>query len=197
MIGRPHAEEHIWRPIALRPELVGYPGAATLNHVQIGNQSGYVDLILLPVRGPKKLVLIEAKSTRDRRSSADVIGQLLKYYSHALDLAEEGLRALRKAALASENKRVSRLLSIRHVMKATSLLEAGALAGAGQRIQPDAIQLLVALDQNAGKLEPRLVKTAAVLSEGHQVPIGVVIVVDDNHVVWRYPESSGRADCAG
>jgi hypothetical protein len=71
-------EKHIWGPIAEQPALIGFPGAEPLNHVQLGNQSGYADLILLPTNGLRKLVVIEAKNATDRRSSADVIGQLLK-----------------------------------------------------------------------------------------------------------------------
>lgn len=190
MSNKRYAEEHIWRPIAEKPELLGYPGAAALNHVQLGNQSGYIDLILLPPQGPKKLVLVEAKSARDRRSSADVIGQLLKYYAHALDLTATSLEAFKRAAVsASGVGRDSRLLSFKQVFGADTLRKAQEKAMVGARLEPQDLHLLVALDQDARKFEPRLLKVAAVLSDRHQVPIGVV-TVSGGHVTWRY--SSGH-----
>jgi hypothetical protein len=73
-IQRPYAEERIWRPLADRPNCLGdgYTGAIPLHQVQLGDQSGYADLILLlPHRDPEKLVVVEAKHARDGRSSAD------------------------------------------------------------------------------------------------------------------------------
>jgi hypothetical protein len=45
---RPDAEEAIWRPIGLNHEALAFLGASALNHCQLGNQSGYVDLVLFP-----------------------------------------------------------------------------------------------------------------------------------------------------
>lgn len=177
-------EEHIWGPIARNPDLVGFGGALALNHVQLGNQSGYADLVLLPVAGPKKLVVIEAKNASDRRSSADVIGQLLKYYAHALDLGPVGIEALRVAARAA---RTSPQLSFKQVLGVRSSSDAEARCRASGTLRPEDLQLLIALDEDARRFEPRLFKTAAVLCERHQIPIGVV-VVSPRGVEWRYRE---------
>ncbi len=172
---RPYAEAEIWSPIAQQPDTIGYPGALTLHHVQIGNQSGYVDLLLLPTTGPKQLVLVEAKSAGDRRSSADVIGQLLKYYVHALDLGSSGLEALKRVARENLARgRPSRLLSFKYILKAGGL-NAGAH---GRLLEPGEIELIVAVDRNAPKFASRLLKTARVLRQKHEIPLGVVVVTD-------------------
>jgi len=176
MSPKPHAEESIWRPIFMKPDLVGYPGAAALHHVQVGDQSGYVDLILLPRTGPKKLVLVEAKRARDRRSSADVLGQLLKYYAHALDLGDSGVELLQEAA--QRDRRKGRLLSFKE-------LTHGVTPRGGQ-LDPRKLDLLVALDYAAPKIGPRLVKTATVLRELHGISVGVLVVESRSRVTWIY-----------
>jgi hypothetical protein len=174
---RPYAEDHIWRPLAQRPRHLGHPSALSLHQVQIGNQSGYADLLVLPQTGPTKLVVVEAKRAGDRRSSADVVGQLLKYYAHALDLGSDGLAAL--TAFAREARRTGvrpRLLSFKQVLGTRSLKEAQKRAARGAPLKPRNLQLVVALDADARKFEPRLLKIAALLCTRHCIPIGVIVV---------------------
>jgi hypothetical protein len=189
---RPYAEEHIWHPIAVRP--LGYRGAVALHQVQIGNQSGYVDLILLPKGGQKKLVLVEAKRADDRRSSADVVGQLLKYYAHALDLGSDGLRAFLKCA---HGERPSRLVSFKRALECASLSEAQARAGAGVPLRADDIQLVVAVDRDARKFAPRLLKIVRLLHGRHRIPIAVALV-DGDRPRWLHSQPMERDhDAAG
>lgn len=198
-IDRPYAEERIWRPLAERPNCLGqgYAGAVALHQVQLGDQSGYADLILIPRRGAKKLIVVEAKHARDRRSSADVIGQLLKYYAHALDLGAAGLAAYTTCARkARRRRRLSRLLSFKAVLGCASLEEAKEKAVRGAHLRPKDIQLLVALDMDARKFAPRLLKTVRLLRRLHDIPLGIVVVAK-GRAAWLCPVSRNRANSAG
>ena len=173
---RPYAEEAIWRPIGLNPEALGFPGASALNHCQLGNQSGYVDLVLFPRNSPR-IVLVEAKRVDDSRSAADVVGQLLKYYTHALALGSEGIEVLRKAAAKwGCGDRPSRLLSLKWLFDAGSLDAAQVQAGAGKTLLPQDIGLVIAVDAIAPKLEPRLLRAVAALEKHHGLSIGIAVV---------------------
>jgi hypothetical protein len=192
---RPYAEQAIWGAVAKAPQCLGrdYSRALAIHQVQLGNQSGYVDLILLPRGGGKKLVIVEAKHARDRRSSADVIGQLLKYYAHALDLGAAGLASFMACAQDGERgRRASRLLSFKAVMKCHSLKAAAEKARNGARLRSSDVQLIVAVDTNAAKFTQRLLKVADLLRTAHGVPIGVV-EVGKSTTRWLCPakESAG------
>jgi hypothetical protein len=188
MTEKPHAEEAIWRPISENPEALGFPNATALNHLQMGDQSGYIDLVLFPAEGPS-LVLIEAKHAADSRSAADSVGQLVKYYTHALSLGSDGLAILRTTATASRSgSRPSRLLSLKSIFAAGSQAEAQTRAGAGMPIRPQDVALVIAVDQVARKFEQRLFRTVEALDHHHGLSIGVAVVQDGRprwHRPWR------------
>jgi hypothetical protein len=173
---RPYAEEAIWGPIADRPAVLGFREAVGLHHCQLGNQSGYVGLVLFP-KHKYRLVLVEAKRAADSRSAADVVGQLFKYYTHALALGHEGVKGLREgAAKWGGSQRPSRLLSLKQLFGARSLSEAQDQARKGQPLLPRDIGLVIALDAVAPKLEPRLFRALDALWEHHRLSIGVAVV---------------------
>lgn len=188
---RPYAEEAIWRPILEFPECVGFPGAIGIHQVQLGDQAGYVDLaLILPPSAGLRLVLVEAKRTANRASSADVVGQLLKYYAHALNLGPPGLKAL---AAAAARPRPSRLVSFRDVMGTKSLKAAGeAACETGARLQPAEIGLVVALDRTATKLKPRLELIADVLDRHHGISIGICSI-ESGRPAWVREPGAMRA----
>jgi hypothetical protein len=189
-IDRPYAEEHIWLPIERNPALIGYANALALHQVQVGNQSGYVDLVLLPPNSDTKIVLVEAKRVEDSRASADVIGQLLKYYAHALQLTSNSVERYRHFATHSaKHGRPSRLISLRTVFGATSLQAAQDEASQGEKLTPNNIALVIALDAYAPKLASRLIEAAKALHNHHQIPLSV-IVVRESEAHWLFPNST-------
>jgi len=64
---RPYAEESIWRPIAQDPSKLGLRGAIALNHLQLGDQAGYIDLVLFPRAG--------SRSSLSRQSAQEMLGR--------------------------------------------------------------------------------------------------------------------------
>jgi hypothetical protein len=186
--GLPYAEEAIWRPIGRNPEALGFPGATALNHISLGDQGGYVDLALCPRSSPS-IVLIEAKRSGNPGSAADVVGQLLKYYTHALALGSEGIDVLRKQAVRwGCDDRPSRLLSLKWLFDAPSLEEAQVRASAGKALRPQDVALVVAVDAVAPKFEPRLFRAVEALEKHHGLCIGVAVVHASGprwHREWR------------
>jgi len=184
---RPYAEERIWKPLALDPGLLGFPGAVALYQAQIGNQSGFVDLVLFPSQRTK-VVLVEAKRAADGRAAADVIGQLLKYYTHALNLGQAGVERMRNLASDLSHGRVlrSRQVSLKSLFNAKSSVSAQEEAAAGDQLHPADIELIVALDDDAPKFQPRLIASSETLSRWHYIPLSVVIVPGDGSVKWRF-----------
>jgi len=77
---------------------LGYADALCIRRVRMGRGFGEVDLMLLPRRGPHRLVLVEAKLGKSPDARAKVIGQLLWYYAGALALGTQGLNLLRQFA---------------------------------------------------------------------------------------------------
>lgn len=189
---RPHAEEAIWRPIAERSDELGFAGSTALNHLQLGHQSGYVDLVLFPKAGPS-LVLIEAKHADDARSAADSVGQLLKYYTHALALGSDGLIALRTVATqSSAGDRSSRLLSLKSIFGTRSQSEAQVRAGAGVPLTPEDIGLVIAVDHVAPKFDQRLFRSVAALDRYPGLSIGIA-VVQNGRPRWHRPWHPSRS----
>jgi hypothetical protein len=189
---RPYAEEAIWWPIAADPASLGFPGAAAIHQVQVGDQGGYVDLVLLPQSAPA-IVLIEAKRAGDARSAADVVGQLLKYYTHALAMGMEGVTEMRKMALMCQSgHRPSRLMSLRALFQAKSQEEAGNRACAGRILRPPDVGLVIALDSDARKFERRLFSSVAALDQHHGLSIGIAMLADGKPR-WHRPWTPNRS----
>lgn len=80
--------------IMRRPDKLGYPGALSIRNWRVALTCGRVDVGLLPSKGPKKLVLVEAKSFNAPDAASKVVGQLLMYYAGALTLGSKGVACL-------------------------------------------------------------------------------------------------------
>lgn len=192
MLTNPHAEQDIWLPIAEHPEHLGFSGASSLHHIQLGDQSGYLDLALFPPDGPK-IVLVEAKRAVDTRSGADVVGQLVKYYTHTLALGAGGLDALRSGARRwGGAARPSRLLSFKTLFGVRTQAEATARAGAGEPLRAEDVALVIALDALAPKLEHRLFRAVEALDRYHGLSIGIAIV-DGSRPRWHREWTPSRS----
>ena len=170
-------EAAIENAIMASPEAIGFPGALAIRRCRVAEPCGLVDLILLPIEGRTRLVLIEAKATAAQDASAKVVGQLLMYYAGALMLGTEGLAFLRRyAEQHSERSRSTTKISPKAL---TGGLSPGPTAWAamyaGTRIAPDQIQLFIALD---GEPHRAFVPTLRVLSEHHGLLIHYCVVRD-------------------
>ena len=143
------------------------------------------DLILLPVAGPIKLVIIEAKARASTDAAAKVVGQLLMYYAGALMLGESGLRFLRE--YAANNTERARSLTKISPKALTGGLSPGDRAWramyAGPCLRPEEIALFVALD---GGSHRALAPTLTALSKHHGLTIGFC-VVEARRVDCRIP----------
>jgi hypothetical protein len=55
-------EGTIENAIMAHPEELGFPGALSIRNWRVAPDSGLLDIVLLPVDGPVRLVLVEAKA---------------------------------------------------------------------------------------------------------------------------------------
>jgi hypothetical protein len=79
-------EKEIEKILMDNTDLLGYPRAEVMRNVVFVPGRGRADVILLPANGLHRLVLIEVKRASASDAGDKVIGQLLKYYAHALTL---------------------------------------------------------------------------------------------------------------
>jgi len=68
----------------------GYGDSVFIRRYRMGRGYGVVDVALLPLKGPHRLVLIEAKQSVTQDVTSKVIGQLLMYYAGALCVGARG-----------------------------------------------------------------------------------------------------------
>jgi len=151
----------------------------------VGRGFGIVDVMLLPLRGPHRVVLIEAKKASSMDASSKVIGQLLLYYVGALHLGLQGLRNLRK--FAAEHVRSARSTKPKLLKTLTGGISPPDAAWQemqkGRKLKPKQIRLYIALDA----LPPAgLVSALTVLASEHSLNIGVVsVLARDNIEIWN------------
>jgi hypothetical protein len=142
------AETLIENAIISNPDKLGFPGALAIRRCRVAEPCGLIDLILLPVTGRKRVVLIEAKASNAPDSASKVVGQLLMYYGGALMLGSDGIEILRTFAEQHREKAI-----------ATTKISPKALTGGltpakqawdkmyrGTPIKPEEIQLFIALN---------------------------------------------------
>jgi len=145
-----------------------------IRRVLLYRHAGVVDLALLPKRHKHKLVLVEAKHFANVEAGEKVIGQLLKYYSFALRLGDNGLRLLREFAETKTE-------IARSVKKTTPQQLCGGIyrdlamhqMELGRKIKPQEIKLFVAVD---GEVEKSLHEIVSTLRTHHKLNIGIIRV---------------------
>ena len=168
------------------PHVIAFRSAQVLRNCRVSLETGRVDLVLLPKSGPKRLVLVEAKSSASHDAASKVIGQLLMYYSGALQLGYTGLEALGR--YERENKIFAR---------STSTISPKALSGGisppekafdylyrGKKLQPKDIALFVAID---GSPHRALKPTIQSLYRIHQIDIGLIVVEGKRKIMTWHP----------
>lgn len=158
------------------PEALGFPGAFGIRNVRVAPHCGRIDVMLLPVAGPRRLVLVEVKHSDAADAASKVIGQLLMYYAGGLQIGARGLELLRRFATNRDAAR-------RHGTKSPKQLSGGLsppskawdLLQSGERLEPGEIALYIAL---TGLPRPALRDAVAALRDHHGLTIGLVIVQD-------------------
>ena len=58
------------------PDELGYPGARSIRNWRVALTCGRLDVGLLPIKGPKKLVLVEAKCVKAPDAASKVVGRI-------------------------------------------------------------------------------------------------------------------------
>jgi hypothetical protein len=149
-----------------------------------------LDVGLLPIKGPKKLVLVEAKCVKAPDAASKVVGQLLMYYAGALTVGSEGLTCLQ--TFADKNcARCSKGLACRShpadkkCARDTSKKSLVRLAGlgptdaawekmkSGKLLLPHQLRLFIALDDKPHKFLRAMLRA---LQRNYGLSIGLVIV---------------------
>jgi hypothetical protein len=172
------------------PDELGYPGARCIRNWRVALTCGRVDVGLLPIKGPKKLVLIEAKSARAPDAQSKVVGQLLMYYAGALTLGSQGLACLRafadkKCARCSQGLACRSPRADKQCARDTSKKALIRLAGlgptetawkklsGGKLLLPRQLSLYIALDDKPHEF---LREMLGALRRDHDLSIGLIIV---------------------
>ena len=165
--------------IISRPEVLGFPEANAIRNFRLADDSGAVDVVLLPQDGSIRLVLVEAKVSKAADAGSKVIGQMLMYYAGGLQLGLDGIELLRQfsrkfrdEALNTKRKSPQKvLLSV--LGNRYPNLDAMELLTKGTRVTPKEIALFIAIDDQPRKtLQPLL----QVLRKFHNIHIGLIMV---------------------
>lgn len=168
------------------PGKLGYPDARSIRNWRVALTCGRLDVGLLPIKGPKKLVLVEAKSVHARDAASKVMGQLLMYYAGALTLGSEGLACLwdfaKDKPVATDTSKKS-LIRLSGGLSPTGV--AWAKLSSGKLLLPHQLNLFIALD---GEPHTFLLEMVAALQRNHGLSIGLVIVRNGRIVIHRRAE---------
>ena len=164
---------------------LGYCDSVVICRSRVGRGFGVVDVVLLPLHGFHRLVLVEAKQGTAADATSKVVGQLLIYYAGALRLGTKGLRLMH--GFASECARFARSArpkSLKMLSGGVSPPEAAwKELQKGRKLRPEQIALCVALD---GEPSTALKSALEALAQHHKLNIKVVSVLGRNRLqVWR------------
>jgi hypothetical protein len=172
-----------------REKALGIRDALFIRRCRVGRGFGVADLVLLPSRGPYRMIIVEAKLGGSIDSKINVVGQLLMYYAGALRLGTRGVRMMRQ--FATSQSRAARSLRPKSLKRLCGGITPPDLAWAelckGRRLLPNQIALYVGLD-----CLPSLALTSALseLATHHALRVGVVsVLARDQLKVWN-PEGS-------
>lgn len=150
-------EQRIEDQVIANLEWLGYKGAHWIRRAKLGREGfGFVDLLILPTKGPHRVVLVEVKHEKSPDTPGRLIGQALAYYLAALRLGSDGLRRLRTfanepGAHEARGKSVQELSGIGRGKKPKDV-EA---LRAGDKVRVDEVALLVVLGREDGVDEQR------------------------------------------
>lgn len=153
-----------------------FPRADAIRNCPLYQRHGRVDVLLLPKMGPK-LVLIEAITSDSPDVASKVIGQLMMYYSAALQLGEKGLASLRTCAreYSERIKSINKRAGIQYLESTMTTAETWHKLSRGRKLRPEEIRLYVATD---GEPDGAVEATLLALRKHHGIQIGLIQVVN-------------------
>lgn len=174
-------ETAIENAIIARPDLLGFSGANAIRNLRIAQESGAVDVVLLPQKGSTRLVLIETKVATAADANGKVVGQLLMYYGGALTMGLDGVERLRQFArnFQNEAESIERKSPQKVLLRVSGERFPNPIAmdrlTKGTRLTPKEIALFIAVDnQPHHTLLPLLQK----LRKFHKIRIGLIVVLN-------------------
>jgi len=174
-----YRETAIEDAIIERPDLLGLSGANAIRNIRVADESGAVDVVLLPQEGSTRLVLIETKVATAPDANGKVVGQLLMYYAGALMMGLNGVEQLRQFArnFQSEAHRIERKSPQKVLLKVSGKrytnLKAMDLLKKGTPLTPKEIALFIAVDNEPHHTLQPLLK---MLQDFHDICIRLIVV---------------------
>jgi hypothetical protein len=171
---------------------LGFSGALAIRNCRLGENSGAVDVLLLPRGGPVRVVLIEAKVSTAADAASKVIGQLLMYYAGALSIGSHGWESIREFAQDSKKKpeALSRV-SLKSVSGGVSPPDKAWKALAkGPKLRPEQVRLYVAMN---GEPHRAFIHLYRMLRRHHGIIIGLIRVSNGRAQMVR--RLTAKADC--
>ena len=178
-------EQFIENNIIRNRAQLGYADSVYIRRCRAGRGFGIVDVMLLPLRGPHRVVLIEAKQSSSVDAASKVIGQMLLYYAGTLHFGLRGIRHLRQFATAhTASARSTKPKLLKTLTGGITPPEAAwKEMRMGRRLKPKQIAMYIALDAEPS---PGLVSALTVIKSEHALSIGVVSVHARDHIqVWK------------
>lgn len=165
--------------IISRPDVLGFSGANAIRNFRLADESGAVDVVLLPQSGSIRLALVEAKVSKAADAGSKVIGQLLMYYAGGLKIGLDGIELLRQFSknFQSEAHSIERKSPQKVLLKVTGKKypnpDAMKLLTKGSSLTSKEIALFIAIDD-----EPHhtLQPTLRILQELHDINICLIVV---------------------
>lgn len=179
-------EQYIENQVTNNLAWFGYEGASWIRRAKLGREGfGSVDLILLPVAGPHRLVLIEVKHEQSKDTPGRLVGQLLAYYLASLRLGAEGLECLREFAAGPDahsirGKSLQMLSGLGRGSKHKDLER----LRAGQPLPPDEVGLLIVIGTETLETRESLTELRNWVWANGRVDIPVAIARDDGTFEW-------------
>lgn len=178
-------ERRIENNIMRNAHVLGIQAAHSIRRCRIGPGFGVADLVFLPVHGPHRVVIVEAKSASSADATIKVLGQLLMYYAGITKLGLRGLKLMRiYAANRSQHARSVGMTSLKALSGGVGPPErAWEELQKGRKLWPERVALYVALDAAPSEA---LRSSLEVLHSHHGLTAGVVTVRGrDQLEVWR------------
>src|SRR3990172_5913984 len=169
-------EAIIEEAIMKNPGELGFKQALAIRNVRIAPVAGRIDVLLLPTKGKKRLVLVETKQSTASDTASKVTGQLLMYYAGALNLSIDGLDIIRDFVKEYPHEAWSRgWISAQRMCGGLSKEAAWKLMQNPKkgRLSPADIDLFIAVD---GKPKQSLIDIVDMLNTHHQLGIKLVTV---------------------
>lgn len=179
------AERFIENNVIRNRGLLGYADSVYIRRCRTGRGFGIVDVMLLPLRGPHRVVLIEAKQSTSADAPSKVIGQLMLYYAGVLQFSLRGVRHLKH--FATTYPRSARSTEPKLLKTLTGGISPPDAAWRemqmGRKIQSKQVGLYIALDAHPSE---GLASALSVLASEHGLSIGVISVLGRNKIeLWQ------------